>query len=168
MNGCCRPCQENFQNELSFIQLPAKVEKLAQQRYNRWASYQNLRPLHYSKTKRSQNIHVKTTESEHVPSLAFIETHLLHKATEKSNPSNIATGEEVQQMMPCCPVCSEEFYAPSDFDDLSAFWSSKQHQIRHLLKHRKIEMGVKSLWQALMEVKQPSLIVKTSIFLNHT
>ena len=75
--------------------------------------------------KRSQNRHVKTTVSEHVPSLAFIETHLLHKGAQKPNPSNVATGEEVQQMLPCCPVCSEEFYAPSDFDDLSAFLEFK-------------------------------------------
>ena len=219
MNGCCRPCQENFQNELSFLQLPSNVEKVATERYNAYASYHHLKSHlqfnHKLAVAKTATATASSGENNQkliptaVPSLAFIETHLLNNKNSNSisnvdsgRPTNIddefrfssakaekggkkkskggggkktkggkggkkpkggkggkkpkgstggkipkgstggkipnggiedairnkpmASGEEIQQMLPCCPICSEEFYAPTDFNDLNAFIEFKE------------------------------------------
>jgi hypothetical protein len=136
MGQCCRPCQENFQNELSFLQLPKNVEKKAQNRYNAWSSFHHLNSHLHFNHKKIASIPAKIALTA-TPSLAFVELNLLNKRTNSpKKPAEMANGEQIQQMLPCCPVCPEEFYAPSDFADLSAFVEFKESLAIRQTHHR--------------------------------
>jgi|EP00505_MAST-04D_sp_SCG-Rhode-Island_P000797 hypothetical protein len=116
MKGCCRPCTENFVRELSFLELPEHVASQATARYHKWSTHHRLK--------------ASLAADKTIVPLSF-----LQKSAHGFNPSLAAglvgatlgvggsklSGGEIYNLLPCCHVCVEEFYAPSDFDDLSAF-----------------------------------------------
>jgi hypothetical protein len=132
MKGCCKPCTEKFVRDLSLLQVSDHVKKHATQNFHVWKEAHNRRSdsigtvLSFIQETQQANSRAKKM----IPGAMAMASAASAGGSMESAAKNSMSGADIHNLLPCCDVCVEEFFAPSDFDDLSAFLDIKDGKQR--------------------------------------
>lgn len=123
MRGCCKPCTEKFVRELSLLEVSSTVKKEATKNFHTWKEAHNRRSNSIatllSFIEETQQAKTGSTLRKGYPSMGM-----------EARAGMSLPGSDIHNLLPCCDVCVEEFFAPNDFDDLSSFLDIQNGKIK--------------------------------------